>query len=212
HIDSIGGEKNWAAIKSVQIQSSISNEGETIRLNKQIIKNKSLRQDITFNGRDASAKEMKYFILLLEKEGWKMLPDTDEKVVKMGESEFVSMQEDMDFEDPFLFYESKHREVDLLPLEYIGDNVYYKFIMRYPSGRTEYIYIDSKTMLITQRIKIGTEYESSIQFEQYEKLKEGIVISKKNISTIGTTLVDKIVMNAVIPASLFDPMKIYNYR
>ncbi len=85
-------------------------------------------------------------------------------------------------------------------------------MMRYPSGKAEYIYMDSKTMLISQRIKIGTEYESSIQYEQYEKLKEGIVISKKNMSTMGTTLVNKIVINSVIPASLFDPMKIYNYR
>lgn len=212
HIDSIGGRGPWQKLKSIRIESTLNMEGDEIQLIKQAVRPNLLRQDLHFKGRNASYADKKYFVILKANEGWKMMPDTDEKVVHINGNELALFWEELTYEDPFIQIEEKDGEVFMLPSEFILGVNYYKFQLNYKSGRSEYCYLHPNTLMIFKRIFLKEGNAISVEYDRYEKQTNGIVLPREYRSATGITTVERIQLNPVLDKQLFDHMKIYNYH
>ena len=118
HIDSIGGIENWDKINTIEIKSSIQMGRSIILTTKSIVKNKSLRNDISIENKFEPIKDKKYYIILNENIGWKYLPETKDDILPMEPFEVLQTQDELDYEDPFIHYKEKGRDINLIGIEY----------------------------------------------------------------------------------------------
>jgi hypothetical protein len=208
HIQAIGGEKAWAGIKSIKIDGVITMEGMSIKTTKQVIKNIGYRNDMLFEGKIEAYTNNKYYVSIYNDQGWKYLPDSkDNKPEMLEANEIILYKEDMDYEDPFIFYKEKGTQFTFLNIENILEKDYYKFSAKYKSGNQEYIYLNASDFMIAKRVQTNSEAEDAKEYSEYEKLTSGIWYPKHIKTTIGDIHIEKIMVNPLIDEKIFLPSK-----
>ncbi|MBK6819783.1 MAG: hypothetical protein IPG85_09460 [Bacteroidetes bacterium] len=75
HLNAIGGAKNWNNVKTIRSVGLRESDGSIIEEKKQIIVNKAIRIDYTYQSRDKALNDKKFFIIVNGNQGWKYLPD-----------------------------------------------------------------------------------------------------------------------------------------
>ncbi len=206
HIEAIGGLANWDKINSLVIAETIGQSGTTFYITKSILKNKALRHDIRIEDRTMIALDKAYYIIVNGNEGWKYLPDNiNNDILSLSPQEIEDYKGDLDYEDPFIHYEEKGREINLLNIEFYNEAEFYKFLIRYKSGKEYYCYMNTQTLMIDKMVLTGSDIEDEKVFEQYEKLPEGIWMSKRILSLGGTIEITSIKINPSISPDIFKP-------
>lgn len=208
HIDAIGGIANWNQIKTIEVRSIIENESESYSEIKKIEKNKNFRKDIVLNGRSNSNinihSDKKYFVIMSEFSACKYLPDNlNNSVYALEKNDIVYYTDEMDFEDPFLNYKFKNIDIKMLPIEFINDVEYYKFYLKYPNGKEQYIYVSSATNLIYKIILVNSEIEDIKEYVSYHTLLNGILFPKEVISSYGKITNQAVVINPKFDKTIF---------
>ncbi|MBL7766397.1 MAG: hypothetical protein JNJ58_09910 [Chitinophagaceae bacterium] len=211
HLTAIGGEKNWNKINTILIESTQRIEGDEIEHRRQVIRNKAVRSDMIYKGRSAAVNDKKYYILVNQKGGWYFLPG-QAKVAPMNAEEILYYKDDLDYEDPFLNYIQKERQITMIGLEYYDDREFYKFSIQYPSGKQEYCYLDSKTFLIDKRVLINAPIEDSRDYRNYTRYGDGIMMPATIITTGGEITITQVQINPVLDEKAFNPDFPNNYR
>lgn len=206
HIETIGGLANWDKINSLVINESMEQNGTTYYITKSIIKNKSLRHDIRIEDRSMIAHDKAYYIIVNGNEGWKYLPDNiHHDILSLTPQEIEDYKSDLDYEDPFIRYEEKGREIHLMNIEFYNETEFYKFLITYKSGKQYYCYMNTKTLMIDRMVLNGSDIEDEKVFKQYEKLPEGIWMAKQILTLAGTIEITSIKINPTITADTFKP-------
>lgn len=206
HIEAVGGEKNWDKIKTVKVEGVVEMEGMQINTTKHVIKGKAWRNDMVFEGKTQSFKNNKFFVTILNNQGWKYLPDSkDDKPEVLLPVEVSLYKEDMDFEDPFIHYQDKGTKISYFSKENILNEDYYKLAFTYASGKQEYVYLREKDMMIAKRVLYNSDAEDMKEYNYYEKQTGGIVYPKQIQTGIGVIHIKTIQLNPVIEEKLFQP-------
>lgn len=208
HIKAIGGEKAWLAINTIEINSVTNNDGSILESTKRIEKNKNYKLDIHYldrlSGTDSKKNDNHYYILISDKGAWKYLPENlNHSVYTMNSNEIEYYKDEFDFLDPFINYQQKNSTINMMPIEYINDEEYYKFRIKYNNGKEEFIYINTKTNLIFKRILINSEIESWNEIAEYQTLPNGIIFPKHIQTNIGKTTIESVKINPIFDKSIF---------
>ncbi len=206
HISAIGGEKNWQSIKTITTSATRQSEGLTIEEKKQVIPDKAIRIDYKYKGRDEVKSKKNYFIIVNENRGWKYLPDNiKDTIIALNAEEIKYYKNEGSLIDPFIQNEKNGLKIEYLNKERIEDNDYFKFSVNYTGGKSEYVYIDTKTYLISKKISIGNDSETELDFEDYKKVNSGIILPYKISSDYETFLLTDIKINAPLDEQIFKP-------
>lgn len=208
HVAAVGGEKAWASIKSIRVEGEVMMEGVTIKTTKQVIKGKGYRNDMVFEGKVQSLANNKFYVSIFKDKGWKYLPDSkNNQAEDLDQGEIAVYKDDMDYEDPFVFYKDKGLKISFLNTENILDEDYYKFSVTYPSGKQEYVYLWVKNLMIAKRVLANGDAEDHKNYEGYEKLPSGIYFPMSITAPIGEIKINKVLINPVIDEKIFLPSK-----
>lgn len=205
HIEAIGGEKNWQAIKTFHVEGKIEMEGVTIFTTKHVIRDKAWRNDMVFEGKVQSLKNNKFFITIIHDKGWKYLPDSKDnkpEVLEQGERQLY--MEEMDFEDPFIRYKEKGTKITFVSRENILNRDYDKFSVTYQSGKQEYIYLNAGDHMIAKRVLANGDAEDVKEYGNYIKLPSGIYYPNYIRTGLGEIYINKVLVNQEMPESLFE--------
>lgn len=205
HIDSVGGESNWDKINSLVLEQELQTDDALFFITRSIIKNKSLRNDIRIQRRLPDEQEKKYYIILNGKQGWKYMPDTKNMILTLFPAEIERLQDDLDYEDPFLHYREKGREIEMVNMEYYDSADHYKFLIKYPSGKKVFCYMHAVSLMITKTVLLESEVDEIRNYDAYQRLPEGVVIPKEITDLAGHLSVKSVKVNPVLPAHLFQP-------
>jgi hypothetical protein len=204
HFQAIGGEQKWNQINSLIIEKTTNDENVLITSKEYFVRNKFYRNDLIISGRTVSDSNKKYFLLVNKTLGWKSLPDN-----KSGKIESMSMKEvsmylqHINLDDPFVNYKSSGTSILFMNREYFNEKDYYKMLIKTKDGMQEYCYLDPTTYLISLRVTLGGENESSIEYTSYKKNAEGMMLPSEIITSAGITTFQKLIFNPNIKEDLF---------
>ncbi len=212
HIEAVGGEENWRKIETIVITGSTKRKGNRIELTKSAVRDTLLRSDIRMVSRDAGRSDKFYYVLIVGEKGWKYLPeDRNNTIYPLYEAEVTQYKDELDYEDPFIRYLEKGRQINMIGLEYYHGMEYYKFLIQYKSGRKANCYMNSTTLMIDVMEVVNGETEILQRYLNYETLPEGIVLPKKNIGTAGEFKISSVIINQPIPESMYTPSERNRY-
>ncbi len=215
HIAVTGGDTNWEKIQTISISGSMMKRGNTIYVTKNIIKDTCIRNDMTIQYPEAGRSDKKYYIILNENKGWSYLPEErNNTIFALEESEVNELKDELDYEDPFIRYNEKGRDINMLGIEYDKGVEYYKFSIQYKSGKLIYCYVNTETMLIDKIESMHSNEVVMLQYLMYKKLPEGITMATKIVSDEGELNIHSIKINTPMSKELFQPSdkNNFNYR
>ncbi len=212
HIEAVGGDHNWAKIKTIVIKSQSEDNGNFLYLKKSARRDSCIRSDIRVQSKIAGRNDKLYYILINRKEGWKYLPeDRNNTIYTLYASEIEEYRDELDYEDPFIRYQDKGRDIQLVGLEYYHHKEYYKFMIKYKSGKKVNCYLNSTTLMIDLIEATDTQTENLQRFLDYETLSEGIVIAKRIIGPGGEKTISSVTINHPLEESVFKPSERNRY-
>jgi len=208
HIEVIGGER-WNSISTFFIEATTNTNQGKVSISKISIKDRAVRNNITIEPLDASRHEKKYYIILDGDKGWQYLPGNNNRpVYTLYKNEVDILRDELDYEDPFLRAVEKEREISLLDIVYEGDEEFYKFMVDFKSGKRQFCYINTQTLMIDKIETVGLEGE--VRYSNYEPTPEGIMIARKTINNVGTVKIVAVKINLPVNAAIFQPTETDN--
>lgn len=203
HIQHVGGETNWNKIKTITIDEKIESETGIIYTKRQIVKGKGFKNEFKFETRDTAYKNKTFYIMISPSGAWKKMPDAGSQPVRMTSAEVDLMRYEMDYEDPFLNYKEKGREIVFVDLVTENDIQYYKFFIKYETGEEYMCFMNSNDYMIHKITRQNSDIDDTRVYSNYEKLPEGIWMAKKIVSNEGESIIQSIKVNPKFPENLF---------
>lgn len=215
HIAAIGGNENWEKIKSLKIEGTLKGDIGHITITKRILKGKAIRNDLQMHGRTSIRNDKKYYVILNGKNGWKYMPDNkNNTILSLYESEITQLEDELDYEDPFINYLEKGRVIHMVGIEYYNEKEFYKFLIEYKSGKKIYCYMDVNSLMIDKTVLIEAEVDDIREYKNYEKLPAGIWIAKQVITLSGELNITSVEINPNFLPDVFLPSNTnkFNYK
>ena len=204
HFQAIGGEKKWMSLQSLKYETTTEEDGVSTKAQKKWVKHKYYRSDIDITRRMASETKKPYGIIVNQNKGWKSLPDQMKpgfQPMDIMECKYYLSQSEL--ENPFIDYKAQGHTIQYFETEYFNEKHYYKFLIQYNSGTSEYCYLDPDTWLIYMRVSLNTETENIRIYHEYLTLKEGLTIPKRFSNAEGMTTVESIELNPKFKPEIF---------
>jgi hypothetical protein len=204
HVDAIGGSANWAGVRSIQMEAESELNGKVIEIRKQIIRDSLMRVDYTLHHPHAGVYDKHYYILIDGVLGWRYMPGDQNVIVPMLETDTRKRWDELDYEDPFVRYREKDREVQLLGIEYIHDIEYYKFNVIYPSGQQLHCYMNAQTWMIDVIDRVDAASEQQWALMNY-RMVDGIMLPHTIRNLNQVIEFKRIEINAELKPEVFEP-------
>lgn len=204
HLKAIGGEENWKKLDKVELTYSLT-EGD-FQLTKILSYDKmiGLREDNIAVGRDKQIA--KRSLLYRNDTAIQTILNLDKiDIVPINKKTAINQLQELEFLSPFIDYKNKTRTINYQGTEHVKGVDYYKFIMYYPSGRAEYIYINPSTFFIEKTYLSSSIYEAFQINSEFKKYKLNLFFPTKIKTEKGTYLLEKVRINEEISKTLFDP-------
>jgi hypothetical protein len=203
HIEAIGGKENWLKVNTFKMEANISVQGMEIPVNIFQIHNKASKQEYT-------VMNMTGYTILTSEAGWSFNPMMGQsKPEPMTKDDVELGKESLDIQGDMLDYAAKGSKAELMGKEDVDGTSCYKLKLTRKSGN-EYVYfIDPSNYYIIRsmnKVKAnGQEVEQKVNFSNYQKLPEGIVVplTMENSSIPAPINVKKVEVNAPIDESVF---------
>ena len=167
------------------------------------------------HGRTSIRNDKKYYVILNGKNGWKYMPDNkNNTILSLYESEITQLEDELDYEDPFINYLEKGRVIHMVGIEYYNEKEFYKFLIEYKSGKKIYCYMDVNSLMIDKTVLIEAEVDDIREYKNYEKLPAGIWIAKQVISLSGELNITSVEINPNFLPDVFLPSNTnkFNYK
>jgi hypothetical protein len=203
HIDAIGGKENWLKVSSFKMEANISVQGMEIPVNIFQVHNKAQKQEYT-------VMNMTGYTILTAEAGWSFNPMMGQsKPEPMSKEEVELGKESLNIQGDLLDYAAKGSKAELMGKEDVDGTECFKLKLTRKSGN-EYVYfIDPSNYYIIRslnKVKAnGQEVEQKVNFSNYKKLPEGIVVplTMENSSIPAPINVKKVEVNVPIEDAVF---------
>ena len=203
HIEAIGGKENWLKVNSFKMEANISVQGMDIPVNIFQVHNKAQKQEYT-------VMNMTGYTILTSEEGWSFNPMMGQSKPEQMAKEDVEMgKETLDIRGDLLDYAAKGSKAELMGKEDVDGTSCFKLKVTRKSGNEFVYFIDPSNYYIKRTInKIkanGQEVEQKVNFSNYQKLPEGIVVplTMENSSIPAPINVKKVEVNVPIDDIVF---------
>jgi hypothetical protein len=203
HIEAIGGKENWIKVNSFKMEANISVQGMEIPVNIFQVHNKAQKQEYT-------VMNMTGYTILTSEAGWSFNPMMGQsKPEPMTKDDVELGKESLDIQGDLLDYAAKGSKAELMGKEDVDGTECFKLKLTRKSGN-EYVYfIDPSNYYIIRslnKVKAnGQEIEQKVNFSNYKKLPEGIVVplTMENSSIPAPINVKKVEVNVPIEDAVF---------
>jgi len=201
HIEAIGGADAWRKVNSIKMEGSLQVQGANVSMTQTVLNGKGNRQDITVMG-------MNGYIILSPTSGWIFMPFNGQAAPEAMTAEQVAeSQAELDAQGNLIDYAAKGHTVEYLGKDDVEGTECFKLRVNLKSGKPETLFLDTKSYLIIRSISVqkanGQEAEITTNFSNYEKLPEGIFMSKSIGLPFGELNINKIVINDPVDESIF---------
>ena len=206
HIEAIGGKDAWKKVNSLEVDGTLTLQGNDVSVTLIQLHGKGMRQNISVQG-------MVGYQIVTPTAGWTFLPFQGQTEVNaMSEEELKQAQNELDVHGSLLEYAEKGHAAELAGKENIGQTDCFKIVLKLNSGKVETLYIDSKNYYlvrtVTRQNVNGQEEDLETNYSEFEKTPEGLVIAKAITLPYGTMAINKVQVNSPVDENLFKP--IYN--
>ena len=203
HIEARGGKENWIKVNSFKMEANISVQGMEIPVNIFQVHNKAQKQEYT-------VMNMTGYTILTSEAGWSFNPMMGQsKPEPMTKDDVELGKESLDIQGDLLDYAAKGSKAELMGKEDVDGTECFKLKLTRKSGN-EYVYfIDPSNYYIIRslnKVKAnGQEIEQKVNFSNYKKLPEGIVVplTMENSSIPAPINVKKVEVNVPIEDAVF---------
>jgi outer membrane lipoprotein-sorting protein len=201
HLEAIGGADAWKKVNSIKMEGTMQVQGATVSMTQTVLHGKGNRQDISFGG-------MNGFMIIAPTSGWNFMPFNGQAAPEPMTAEDVAEgQADLDAQGNLVDYAAKGHTVEYLGKDDVEGTDCFKLKVNLKSGKPETLYLDAKSYLIIRSVSVqkanGQEVESTVNFSNYEKLPEGIMVPKSLGLPFGEMNITKITINGPVDESIF---------
>lgn len=203
HLQAIGGETNWNKLKTLKLKYSITSEGKIINRTIFYDVNLGLRETYSAMGRDGQEKSN---LRLLTKDTSVQSAQVKNDIIlqPIEKKQAQKLLSDLDFLSPFINYEKQKRTINYQGQEHVLGIDYHKFIVYYPSGKAEYIYINPKTYLIERIYLSSSQYEAYQTLEEQKRQRLNLVFANQIETEKGIMQLKEIKINEDLPKDIFN--------
>ncbi len=203
HVTAIGGLDNWKKITSIKSIGSINAGGTEIPVTTIVLNGKGARMEVTMNG-------MTGYQIMTTKDGWGYFPMYGQKKPEAVPADMVEqLQDGLDVQGPLVDYKAKGNIVVYLGKDQVEGTECYKLQVTYKNGKEETIYLDASNyyhIRTVDKIKAnGKEEETIVNYSNYQKLPEGIVVAMTTDEGMGAITFKTIEVNKPVDESIFKP-------
>ena len=201
HIDAIGGAVNWRKIAGVKMQGTSTSQGMDINMSFSVSHLKGFRMDISLMG-------MTGYEIVTPNGGWYFMPFQGQKQAEaMTPDDVKESQDQLDIQGKLLDYKQKGSTAELVGKEDVEGTECYKIKLTLKSGKVITEFIDPSSYYLireVQKMKAnGQEREQIVNFSNFQKLPEGIVVPMTLSSGMGDVTVKKVEVNPKFDDSTF---------
>ena len=201
HLDAIGGKDAWRKITCIRMEGTTTVQGSDIAMTFTRVQRKGARMDISVMG-------MSGYTILTPTDGWTYMPFQGQtKPEPMTADDVKAAQDELDLQGELVDYKDKGNTVELLGKEDVDGTECWKLKVTFKGGLIRTNFIDPATYYIikhTDKMTVnGQEHEQSINFSNFKKLPEGIVVPMTIGSGMGDVVLKKVEINGKVDDSLF---------
>lgn len=207
HLAAIGGEENWKKVTSTKISGSLNFGGMEMPVSITTVNGKGYRMEFTMNG-------MANYMILTPTAGWMYMPVQGQTKAEALPADAVKEeQSQLDVAmDHLIDYKAKGCKVSLLGKDNVEGTECYKLKLVEKTGKEETMYLDASNYYHIRSVEKltanGKEQESVTNFNNYQKLPEGILFPMSIDSDGGPMTVKTVEINKPIDESLFKPAEV----
>ena len=201
YVDSLGGDTQLQALKTVRMEGAMEMMGTEISL---VITKSHLigyRVDISAGGQDG-------YQIYTPTKGWNYLPFQGQTTpVAMVDEQLKTGLSGIDIQGNLYKYKEKGNLVVLNGKETLDGKECYKVKATLKSGKLMTYFIDGKSFHIVKVSSMvnvqGTEKESATTFSNYKKTPEGFIFPFTSVSERGEITYSKIEANKPVDEKIF---------
>lgn len=203
HLEAIGGAANWKKVNGYKMKGNVNAGGMEIPVSILTAHNKGMRMEYDLMG-------MSNYMIVTPTEGWMYFPVQGQTQPEPFTADQVKeMQEQLDVQGEFVDYKEKGTKLELLGKDDMEGTETYKLKVTKKDGKEKTVYFDVDTYYLLKEVqKIeadGKEAESVINYSNYKKLPEGIVMPMTIESPMGPVTMSEVVINPNIEEGSFKP-------
>ncbi|MDP4231369.1 MAG: hypothetical protein Q8916_13300, partial [Bacteroidota bacterium] len=165
------------------------------------VENKGSRQDITLGG-------MTGYKIITPTEGWSYAPyGGQQKPEAMTPEDVKEAQDQLDIQGELIDYKEKGHTVEYVGKEDIEGTECYKLKVTLKGGLVKTMFIDPssyyKIREVQKHVANGKESEETVDYSNFQKLPEGIIVPMSIGAGGGSVTVKKCEINPKIDDSVF---------
>jgi hypothetical protein len=201
YIQAIGGADAWKKVNSVRMEGNLSVQGTDVNITITRLHLKGVRTDIAVMG-------MNGYTILTPTAGWTFFPFQGQTSPEaMAAEDVKKAQEQLDAQGILLDYKSKGHAVELQGTETIDGAQCFKLKVTLASGRNQIMFIEPKNYYLVRTVATvsagGQEMEQTINFSNYQKLPEGILVPMTIGQVQGDVSITKYEVNKPVDETIF---------
>jgi outer membrane lipoprotein-sorting protein len=201
HLDAIGGKEAWKKVNSIIFTGSIMVQGMEISVVATFVHQKGTRQDISMGG-------MSGYSILTPTEGWSFMPfGGQQKPEALTPDQVKNGQDQLDIQGELIDYKAKGHVAEYLGKEDVEGTECFKVKLTLKSGVIKTLFFDPSTYYQIREVQKttsdGKEVESTVNYSNFQKLPEGIVVPMSIGTPGGDVTFKKIEVNTKIDDSIF---------
>lgn len=200
HNEAIGGEKNWKKVSSIVYTGSMSAQGMDIPVSKSILTAKGMRMDMEVMGQ-------KGYVIFTPTKGWAFMPFQGmDKVQELPAEAVKGSQDELEITDDLMSYKARGGKAELAGKETIDGKESFKINCTDKNNSVTTLYVDPATYYIVRKISsVPGQGEQTINWSDYKKLPEGIVVPMTQKSESGDLKLTKVEVNTIKDEKIFQP-------
>jgi hypothetical protein len=201
HIDAIGGADACRKINSVKREGSMQVMGNDVSVTSTQLNGKGLRQDLVIAG-------LSNYYIISSSAGWNFFPIQGQQAPEpMTAEDVAKSQSELDAQGVLVDYAAKGHTIEYLGKDDVDGTECYKLRVTPKGEDPKTMFFDTKSYLLIRQIsksnRNGQEMEQTIDFSNYEKLPEGIMVAKSITLPFGELKISKVTINAPVDESIF---------
>jgi hypothetical protein len=201
YLNAIGGKDAWKKVNSMKVTGSMDAQGTKIPVVYTKVQNTGLRQDITLMG-------MSGYVIMTPAGGWTYMPFAgQQKPEAMTADDVKEGLDELDVQGILVDYKDKGHTIELVGKEDVEGTECFKLKVTLKGGNIRTLFFDpSSFYMIREVAKMkanGQEGEQTVNFSNFQKLPEGIVVPWSIGTPFGELKVEKYEVNSKIDPSLF---------
>lgn len=201
HIEAVGGQANWAKLKTMRTESTLKAQGTDIKFTIVQVDKKCMRQDISVAG-------MVGYSIMNTTEGWNYAPwQGHTKPEALTADDVKNSQDELYIQDEFLTYKELNKKIEYFGKDDVDGTECHKIKMTNKDGKETTFYMDPSNYYVikqTEKTKAnGQEMENSTFFGDYKKLEEGIVFPMSITAGWGEMTITRLEINPKVDESIF---------